>query len=108
MIVRTLMYACQYLFVGSVRNAMATLAGMMAKTVRSARERRLRFVLRVIVVGLAIYPAWINRFGLINDTVSYLDMGDQFFSGQLDKVAIAINDWLDSRHPGTAENPGQH
>jgi alpha/beta superfamily hydrolase len=33
---------------------------------------------------------------------------DHFFSGQLDRVAIAINDWLDSRHPGTAENPDQH
>lgn len=30
MIVRTLLRACEYLFVGSVRNAMATLAGMMA------------------------------------------------------------------------------
>jgi N-acetylglucosaminyl-diphospho-decaprenol L-rhamnosyltransferase len=30
MIVRTLMRACEYLFVGSVPNAMATLAGMMA------------------------------------------------------------------------------
>ena len=30
MIVRALMRACEYLFVGSVRNAMATLAGMMA------------------------------------------------------------------------------
>jgi GT2 family glycosyltransferase len=30
MIVRTLMRACEYLFVGSVRNAVATLAGMMA------------------------------------------------------------------------------
>jgi hypothetical protein len=30
MIVRTLLRACEYLFVGSVRNAMTTLAGMMA------------------------------------------------------------------------------
>jgi N-acetylglucosaminyl-diphospho-decaprenol L-rhamnosyltransferase len=30
MIARTLLRACEYLFVGSVRNAMATLAGMMA------------------------------------------------------------------------------
>jgi hypothetical protein len=30
MIVRTLLRTCEYLLVGSVRNAMATLAGMMA------------------------------------------------------------------------------
>ena len=32
---------------------------------------------------------------------------DHFFTGQLDKVTLAINDWLDSRHPRTAENPAQ-
>lgn len=33
---------------------------------------------------------------------------DHFFTGQLDKVVMAINDWLDSRNPGATENPTQH
>ena len=31
---------------------------------------------------------------------------DHFFTGQLDQVASAINDWLDARHPKVADNLG--
>ena len=33
--------------------------------------------------------------------------GDHFFTGQLDKVAIAINQWLDSPHPRMTKNPSK-
>jgi hypothetical protein len=32
-----------------------------------------------------------------------VDGADHFFTGQLDKVANAINEWLDARHPREAE-----
>jgi uncharacterized protein len=31
---------------------------------------------------------------------------DHFFTGQLDQVVSAINDWLDARHPKEADNLG--
>jgi fermentation-respiration switch protein FrsA (DUF1100 family) len=33
---------------------------------------------------------------------------DHFFTGQLDKVARAINEWLDERYAAWAENLGQN
>jgi uncharacterized protein len=35
-----------------------------------------------------------------------VDGADHFFSGQLDKVASAINEWLDVRHPREVEHSG--
>jgi alpha/beta superfamily hydrolase len=32
---------------------------------------------------------------------------DHFFTGQLEKVASAINEWLDLRHPHASQNPTQ-
>ncbi len=70
--------------------------------------RRLRFVLAAIVALLAVYPAWMSRFDLINDTVSYLDMGDLFFSGQFGFIvngtwgplyALLLGSWLHILRP---------
>jgi uncharacterized protein len=36
----------------------------------------------------------------------FIDHADHFFTGQLEKVAAAINDWLDDRHPpASKESP---
>ncbi len=35
----------------------------------------------------------------------FVDGADHFFTGQLDQVAAAINDWLDERHPVGNEAP---
>jgi len=35
-----------------------------------------------------------------------VDGADHFFTGQLDKVASAINEWLDVRHPREVEHSG--
>jgi uncharacterized protein len=35
----------------------------------------------------------------------FVDGADHFFTGQLEQVAAAINDWLDDRHPGAKETP---
>jgi hypothetical protein len=40
---------------------------------------------------MALYRAWIYRFTLVNDTVSYLDMGDQFYAGH--PSAIVNGTW---------------
>jgi hypothetical protein len=67
------------------------------------RHHRLRLVLALIVAALAVYPAWLARFDLINDTVSYLDMGDLFWSGQFGAIvngtwgplyAVLLGAWL--------------
>jgi uncharacterized protein len=34
----------------------------------------------------------------------FVDHADHFFTGQLDRVAAAINNWLDNRHPLAAAN----
>jgi hypothetical protein len=67
------------------------------------RNGRLRLLLACIVAGLAVYPAWIGRFDLVNDTVSYMDMGDLFFSGHFGFIinggygplyALLLGAWL--------------
>ena len=35
----------------------------------------------------------------------FVDGADHFFTGQLEQVAAAINDWLDDRHPVSKESP---
>ena len=36
--------------------------------------------------------------------IAIVEGADHFFTGQLDRVAAAINEWLDARHPGAARN----
>jgi 4-amino-4-deoxy-L-arabinose transferase-like glycosyltransferase len=68
-----------------------------------ARNGRLRLLLALIVAALAVYPAWLTRFVLQNDTVSYLDMGSLFFSGHFARIvngtwgplyAMLLGAWL--------------
>jgi hypothetical protein len=65
-------------------------------------------LLGLFVVALAAHSAWLTRFGLVNDTVSYLDMGDQFFSGHFGLIvngtwgplyAMLLGAWLHLVHP---------
>jgi hypothetical protein len=43
------------------------------------KKIRVAFWILSIVLGAA--QAWVSRFDIINDTISYLDMGDYFFHG---------------------------
>jgi len=49
---------------------------------------RMRMVFWALGTVLGLAQAWKSRLGLVNDTISYLDMGDYFFHG---KPAAIIN-----------------
>lgn len=44
-------------------------------------QKRLRIAFWALAILLGASQAWVSRFDLVNDTVSYLDMGDFFFHG---------------------------
>jgi len=48
--------------------------------------RTLKALLWIAIGGLALFRAWDWRYELVNDTVSYLDMGDQFFAGNFSAI----------------------
>jgi hypothetical protein len=90
----------------------------MTQTAAAGRTRQFRLLLSLVVVGLAMYPAWVSRFGLVNDTVSYLDMGDQFFDGHFAMIvngtwgplyALLLGAWLHAFRPAPQwEYPSIH
>jgi hypothetical protein len=53
--------------------------------------RRVTWTIWALLATIALYRAWIYRFTLVNDTVSYLDMGDQFYTGH--PSAIVNGTW---------------
>ncbi len=46
-----------------------------------SNRSRIRIIAWILAAVLGAAQAWISRFDLVNDTVSYLDMGDYFFHG---------------------------
>ncbi len=48
---------------------------------RTSHRKIVRFALLALALALGAAQAWTWRFTLVNDTVSYLDMGENFFNG---------------------------
>ncbi len=44
-------------------------------------QKKIRIAFWVLSIVLGAAQAWVSRFDIINDTISYLDMGDYFFHG---------------------------
>ena len=61
------------------------------ETFRARRQRRIRRARENIEALFATVPE--------PKKLVFVDGADHFFTGQLDQVAGAINDWLDERHP---------
>ncbi len=83
-----------------------------------SQARRLKVALWIFLGLIALYRAWIFRYDLVNDTVSYLDMGDQLFSGNVSALvngtwgplyAVLLGAWLHLFTPGPRwEYPAIH
>jgi hypothetical protein len=81
-------------------------------------SHRLRRTFWVLLVVVALYRAWLFRYHLVNDTVSYLDMGDEFFAGHFGRIvngswgplyALLLGAWLHLLHvPPRLEYPAIH
>ena len=90
----------------------------MTATDSTGHRGRVRLFLALFVIALAAYPAWLTRFDLVNDTVSYLDMGDRFFAGDYASIvngtwgplyAILLGAWLRVLRPAPEwEYPAIH
>jgi hypothetical protein len=85
---------------------------------RLRSRRQIRTALWILLAGVALYRAWTTRFELINDTVSYLDMGDELFAGRVSGLvngtwgpayALILATWLRFLHVGPEwEYPAIH
>ena len=53
-------------------------------------RKRLAIAFWTLAIVLGAAQAWIVRFDIVNDTVSYLDMGDAFFSGHPEAIINGI------------------
>jgi 4-amino-4-deoxy-L-arabinose transferase-like glycosyltransferase len=47
----------------------------------SSFQKKIRVAFWLLAIALGAAQAWISRFDIVNDTISYLDMGDYFFHG---------------------------
>jgi hypothetical protein len=58
--------------------------------VDSVRSTTVRLVFWCAAIVLGFLQAWASRMDMVNDTISYLDMGDYMFAGQWSKAVNGV------------------